>query len=242
MQLTLIGAGLIGGSAAWAMKKAGIVDRVHVYDLSRASAERACAMGIADAAFETPELALEGAGCVMSAVPVLAMPEVFAAIRRAAPENAYITDVGSVRSAVIDAARRSLGRAVFLLRARAPDCGRRNARHRIRPQRPLCGRSGDFNARRRMKKKAVDFWEQAWKASGSVVVRMTPAEHDEIFASVSHLPHVLSYAMVDSILQTGLCRQKACLCRGGLSRLHAHCGLKSPDVDRHLPCEPRRDP
>lgn len=215
MQLTLIGAGLIGGSAAWAMKKAGIVDRVHVYDLSRASAERACAMGIADAAFETPELALEGAGCVMSAVPVLAMSEVFAAIRRAAPENAYITDVGSVRSAVIDAAREALGERFSYYAPVHPIAGGEMPGIEYARSDLFVGARAISTPVDGMKKKAVDFWEEAWKASGSVVVRMTPAEHDEIFASVSHLPHVLSYAMVDSILQTGCADKKLAFAGAG---------------------------
>lgn len=208
MQLTLIGAGLIGGSAAWAMKKAGVVDRVHVYDLSRASAERACEMGIAEAAFDTAESALVGADCVMSAVPVLAMKEVFATIGRAAPAGAWITDVGSVRTAVIEAAREALGERFSHYAPVHPIAG--GEMPGVEYARPdlFRGARAISTPAEGMSAEAVVFWEKAWAAVGSVVVRMTAPEHDEIFASVSHLPHVLSYAMVDSILQAGSAEKK----------------------------------
>ena len=113
MILSLIGSGLIGASAAWAMKKACVFDNVRVYDLSQQSAVKACEMGIADAACGSIRQALEGADAVMVAVPVLAMQGVFAEIGRHAPDAAYITDVGSTRTAVIEAALRTMGKKFF---------------------------------------------------------------------------------------------------------------------------------
>ena len=208
MILSLIGSGLIGASAAWAMKKACVFDNVRVYDLSQQSAVKACEMGIADAACGSIRQALEGADAVMVAVPVLAMQSVFAEIGRHAPDAAYITDVGSTRTAVIEAALRTMGKKFF----------------NYAPVHPIAGgempgveyaRADLFEHARAistpepgMGQEAVAFWERAWTAAGAVVVRMTAAEHDEIFASVSHLPHVLSYAMVDSILQAGHAERK----------------------------------
>ena len=208
MNLCLIGSGLIGASAAWAMKNAGVFDRVRVFDLSQQSAVKACEMGIADEACGSIEKALEGADAVMAAVPVLAMESVFSEIGKYAPPCAYITDVGSTRTAVIDAASRTLADKF---------CN-------YAPVHPIAGgempgveyaRADLFERARAistpepgMGQEAVCFWEHAWAAAGAVVVRMSAAEHDEIFASVSHLPHVLSYAMVDSILQTGHAERK----------------------------------
>ena len=215
MQLTLIGSGLIGGSAAWAMKKASVVSRVHVYDVAADSARQACAMGAADAAFESIDEALEGADCIMSAVPVQAMSGVFAAVGRAAPERAWITDVGSTRRSVIAAARAALGERFSHYAPVHPIAG--GEMPGVAYARPdlFAGARAISTPQEGMSPQAVEFWERAWSAVGAVVVRMSAREHDEVFASVSHLPHVLSYAMVDSILQAGKADKKLAFAGAG---------------------------
>ncbi len=215
MQLTLIGSGLIGGSAAWAMKRAGLVDRVHVYDLATANAEAACRMGIADAAFATPAEALAGAGCVMSAVPVQAMGEVFSEIARSAPKEAWITDVGSTRCTVIAAAHECLGERFSRYAPVHPIAGGEMPGVEYARDDLFVGARAISTPQDGMSEEAVAFWEKVWGEIGASVVRMTPEEHDEVFASVSHLPHVLSYAMVDSILQTGKSQKKLAFAGAG---------------------------
>ena len=77
MRLALIGCGLIGTSATWAMKKAGVVDTVIAYNRHIESARRAVEIGAADSVAETMREAAIGADAVLIAVPVLAMRSVF---------------------------------------------------------------------------------------------------------------------------------------------------------------------
>ena len=109
MRLALIGTGLIGGSAAWAFQKAGVVDAVTACDISMGAAEKAVSLGIADRATAQVADAVSDADCILVAVPVLAMEGVFAEITEAMRQEAWVTDVGSTRCGVIAAARKALG-------------------------------------------------------------------------------------------------------------------------------------
>ena len=109
MRLTLIGTGLIGGSAAWAMKNAGVFDAVTACDLSLINAQCAVNRGIADRATTSIAEAMQEADAVMVAVPVLAIPKVFAAIAPYLRPGTPVTDVGSTRTLVITGARQALG-------------------------------------------------------------------------------------------------------------------------------------
>lgn len=108
MRLALIGVGLIGASAAWAMKRGGVFDTVSAFDLSTKSVLKAVDMGIADAASSTLQECVQGADAVLVAVPVLAIEKVMAQIEPFLGDDTLITDVGSVRGVVIDGARRVL--------------------------------------------------------------------------------------------------------------------------------------
>ena len=125
MRLALIGTGLIGGSAAWAMKQAGIFTAVTACDLSTSALEKALVMGIADRTETSVAAAVADADAVMVAVPVLAMKSVFAEVARNAKQGTWITDVG--------------------LRTGASDRGRRNARRGVRGRFAFCEGAGDFN-------------------------------------------------------------------------------------------------
>ena len=143
MRLALIGTGLIGGSAAWAMKQAGIFTAVTACDLSASALEKALVMGIADRTETSVAAAVADADAVMVAVPVLAMKSVFAEVARNAKTGTLITDVGSVRGRVIDDARQV--RAFRGLRTGASDRGGRNARRGVRGRFAFCEGAGDFN-------------------------------------------------------------------------------------------------
>ena len=97
MRLALIGTGLIGGSAAWAMKQAGIFTAVTTCDLSASALEKALVMGIAARTETSVAAVVADADAVMVAVPVLAMKSVCAEVARYAKTVTLITDVGSVR-------------------------------------------------------------------------------------------------------------------------------------------------
>ena len=224
MRLALIGTGLIGASAAWAMKQKGVVDTVAAFDLSPESTRKSLQMGIADEACATLEACVQGADCVMVAVPVLAIEKVMAQCEPFLGEETLVTDVGSVRGAVIEGARRALKGKFANYAPVHPIAGVDYARSDL-----FAGAKAISTPAEGMHEHAVQFWEQAWKAIGCELLRMTPAEHDAVFASVSHLPHLLSYAMVDSILNTGSAERKLSLAGAGF-RDFTRIAASSPEM------------
>src|SRR6188768_404056 len=107
-QLGLIGCGLMGGSFALALKRAGLVKRVVGYSKSPSTTERARQMGVIDVEAPSALLAVSGADIVLLAVPVAATEATFKAIRHLITDNMLIMDVGSTKRDVVDAARRVL--------------------------------------------------------------------------------------------------------------------------------------
>ena len=127
-QLGVIGCGLMGGSFALALKRAGLVKRVIGYSKSPSTTERAKKLGVIDVAAESALLAVSGSDIVLLAVPVAATETTFKAIRHLVEPGVLFMDVGSTKRDVVDAARRVLRERIASLRAGAPD--RRQGRSR----------------------------------------------------------------------------------------------------------------
>ena len=107
-QLGVIGCGLMGGSFALALKRAGLVKRVIGYSKSPSTTERARQLGVIDQAAESALLAVSGSDIVLIAVPVSATESTFKAIRHLVEPGVLFMDVGSTKRDVVDAARRVL--------------------------------------------------------------------------------------------------------------------------------------
>ena len=229
MRLALIGVGLIGASAAWAMKRGGVFDTVSAFDLSTKSVRKAVDMGIADAASSTLQECVQGADAVLVAVPVLAIEKVMAQIEPFLGDDTLITDVGSVRGVVIDGARRVLKEKFVNYAPVHPIAGGEMPGVDYADADLFVGAKAISTPVDGIGERAVRFWEEAWKTAGSDLLRMTPEEHDAVFASVSHLPHLLSYAMVDSILNTGSAERKLSLAGAGF-RDFTRIAASSPEM------------
>ena len=228
MRLALIGVGLIGASAAWAMKRGGVFETVSAFDLSAQSARKAVEMGIADTAADTLEACVQGADAVLVAVPVLAIEKVMAQIEPFLRDETLVT-VGSVRGVVIEGARRALKEKFVNYAPVHPIAGGEMPGVDYADADLFAGAKAISTPVADIGDHAVQFWENAWKTAGSDLLRMTPEEHDAVFASVSHLPHLLSYAMVDSILNTGSAERKLSLAGAGF-RDFTRIAASSPEM------------
>lgn len=208
MRLALIGTGLIGGSAAWAMRECGVVSHVTACDIAIESAQKAVKIGIADEATTSIADAVAHADCIMLAVPVLAMQSVFEEVGRHMSPDAMVTDVGSTRQSVIKAARRGLGEHFARYAPLHPIAGGEMPGVEYATAELFRGCRVISTPHEATNPAVLSFWEDAWKRVGASVRRMPAQEHDAIFASVSHLPHVLAYALVDAIAQTSNAEKK----------------------------------
>ena len=198
-QLGVIGCGLMGGSFALALKRAGLVKRVIGYSKSPSTTEKAKKLGVIDMAAESALLAVSGSDIVLIAVPVSATEATFKAIRHLVEPGVLFMDVGSTKRDVIDAARRVLKERVSSFVPAHPIAGKEVAgighadaslyTNRQVILTPIAQTDPD------LLQKATD----VWAAIGSQVLRMSPENHDAAFAAVSHLPHMLAFAYFNSV-------------------------------------------
>jgi prephenate dehydrogenase len=198
-QLGLIGCGLMGGSFALALKRAGLVKRVVGYSKSPSTTERARQMGVIDIEAPSALLAVSGADIVLIAVPVAATEATFKAIKHLVTPNMLIMDVGSTKRDVIDAARRALREHVGLFVPAHPIAGKELSGVEHADADLYAGRQVILTPIERTQtiqlQKAVDLWT----ALGCRVLKMSPEQHDSAFAAVSHLPHLIAFALMNSI-------------------------------------------
>jgi prephenate dehydrogenase len=199
-KIAIVGVGLIGGSFALALKRAGAVGTVAGLGRTQASLARAVELGVIDAAHEEPRAALEGAQLVLLAMPV---GQTRAVLERLAPHvdaQAVVSDAGSTKSDVIAAARDVLGPRIARFVPAHPIAGAEaSGAEAARPD-LYRGRRTVVTPLAENPADAVALVRDAWRACGAEVHEMDAAEHDRVFAVVSHLPHLLAFALVCDVL------------------------------------------
>ncbi|OWQ90836.1 prephenate dehydrogenase [Roseateles aquatilis] len=198
-QLGVIGCGLMGGSFALAMKKAGLVRRVVGYSKSPSTTETARRMGVIDLAAESALLAVSGSDIVLIAVPVAATESTLKAIRHLVRSDVLLMDVGSTKSDVVDAARRALGKQLPSFVPAHPIAGKESAGVQHADAALYQGRQVILTPLEQTRPELVQKATDVWSALGCQVLKMAPHHHDEAFAAVSHLPHLLAYAYFSAV-------------------------------------------
>lgn len=198
-QLGLIGCGLMGGSFALALKRAGLVKRVVGYSKSPSTTERARQLGVIDIEAPSALLAVSGADIVLIAVPVSATESTFKAIKHLVTPNMLIMDVGSTKRDVIDAGRRGLREHIGSFVPAHPIAGKELSGVEHADPDLYAGKQIILTPIERtlttQLQKAVD----VWSALGCRVLKMSPEQHDAAFAAVSHLPHLIAFALMNGI-------------------------------------------
>jgi len=198
-RLTIFGVGLIGGSLALALKRAGYCEHVVGCSRQESGLQKALELGVIDEYTLDPIEAVKGSDMVLLAVPMGAMGAVLASIKGHTDANAVITDAGSAKASVVAAAQ-----AVF---GDLPDY--------FVPAHPIAGREKSG-----VEAAIVDLYDDhkvivtplpetsseaeqrviaMWQAAGAQVESMSVKKHDHVLAATSHLPHVLAYSLVDTL-------------------------------------------
>ena len=198
-QLGLIGCGLMGGSFALAAKRAGLVKRVVGYSKSPSTTERARAMGVIDVQAPSALLAVSGADLVLLAVPVSATEDTLKAIRHLVTPNTLIMDVGSTKRDVVDAARRVLRENVGAFVPCHPITGKELSGVNHADVNLYAGKQVIITPIERTYTIQLQKATTLWTAMGCHVETMSPQAHDAAYAAVSHLPHLIAFALMNSI-------------------------------------------
>ena len=198
-RLALIGCGLMGGSFALAARQAGLVRTIVGFSASEKTRQRAHELRVIDQACTSVAEAVQGADLVLLAVPVGAMASSFAAMAPALSAQTLLMDVGSTKSDVISAAQAHLGDKLACFVPAHPIAGKEvagieHADARLYQDRRTILTPLSSNSMRHTK-----LAHDIWSALGSHVSTMTAADHDQTFAAVSHLPHLLAFAAVHAL-------------------------------------------
>ena len=200
MNLSLIGCGLIGGSLALALREIGAV--VTGWDRDPAHLERARARGIVDAVATDPESAAAAGDIVFLAVPVRGLAELAGRCAQGARPGTILTDVGSTKAGVVRACEAAVaGRARFV--GGHPLAGTERAGPDAADGRLFRGRKVLLTPTAATDRDALAVVAGLWRAAGATVAEMDPDEHDRKLAAVSHLPHVVAYALAGALADDG---------------------------------------
>ena len=189
----------MGGSFAQAMKRAGLVKRVVGYSKSPSTTERARQMGVIDVEAPSALLAVAGADIVLVAVPVAATEATLKAIKHLVTPQMLIMDVGSTKADVVQAARRALRDQIGSFVPAHPITGREVSGVEHADVDLYTGRQVILTPTERTLTAQLHRAEDVWRALGCHVSSMSPEAHDASFAAVSHLPHMLAFAMISGI-------------------------------------------
>lgn len=198
-KVVVFGVGLIGGSFALALKAAGQVGEVVGFGRSVGTLTQALQLGIIDRVGANPGAEVADADIVLIASPVGRMPEIMARIAPYIGEQTLVTDGGSTKEDVVAAAREHFGARVAQFVPAHPIAGAENsgaaaARADLYREKKVVLTPLPENAVLNVARV-----RSAWEWCGAQVHELSPSEHDGVFAAVSHLPHLLSFALVHDL-------------------------------------------
>jgi prephenate dehydrogenase len=196
-RLVVIGLGLIGGSLALQLKKAGAVNEIVGVARTEQTLRRALELGVVDAVEEDLARAVRGADVVVVATPVQTIAAMFERLAPVLDASTIITDVGSVKGFVVAAARRHLGVHLQRFVPAHPIAGTENSGVEAAFAELYRRRHVIITPVAETERGAVDRIAAMWRDAGAEVMELPVQRHDELLASTSHLPHVVAYALVN---------------------------------------------
>ena len=197
--VTIFGVGLIGGSFALALKQAGAVVQITGVGRRPATLERALALGIIDVASTSLADAVPDADLILIATPVAQTAALLAAIKPYLSAHTIVTDAGSTKTDVVAAARLGLAEKIHQFVPGHPIAGREQNGPDAALADLYVGKKVVLTALPENLPATVERVAQAWQQCGAIVHHLSAQEHDAVFAAVSHLPHLLAYALVNDI-------------------------------------------
>lgn len=239
-KVVIFGAGLIGGSFALALRKAEAVKEVVGFGRSRKTLDEAQRLGIIDRIGEDVASEVANADLVLLATPVAQMADIFARIAPHLGAETLITDGGSTKCDVVAAARSHLGERIDRFVPAHPVAGAELSGPAAASAELYRGKKVILTPLPENSSQSLLHVCAAWEACGAQVTRLTPEQHDEVFAAVSHLPHLLSFALVHDLAQRDNHKQLLSFAASGF-RDFTRIAASSPEMWRDI-CIANREP
>ncbi len=199
-RVVICGVGLIGGSFALALRKAGVVKEIVGMGRTRAPLEWARDAGVIDTVATEWREALAGADLVLLGMPVGQMPAVMQALVAHLEPGTVVTDAGSTKTDVVAAARAAFGARIGQFVPGHPIAGAEKSGVEAAHAELYHGRRVVLAPLPENSAEQVACVRRAWEACGTTVSELSATEHDQVFAAVSHLPHLLAFSLVHEFL------------------------------------------
>ena len=238
-RVAVIGVGLIGGSFALSLKRARLAGHIVGAGRSRANLRRAVGKRAIDSIARSPAAAAENADLILIATSVSHFPKIFSSIKSKIKPGAIITDAGSTKRDVVAAARRGLGRKVAQFIPGHPIAGAEKSGVGAASKDLFEGKRVVLTPLASNSSRDVRTLEKTWLRLKARVSRMSAAEHDAVFAAVSHLPHLLAYGLVSDIAARRNAKQLFGYAAGGF-RDFTRIASSHPEMWRDI-CDANRD-
>ena len=195
--LTIIGVGLIGGSVAKALRCENAVGHVTGFGRRENTLQRAQALGVIDSWSLDLDAAVERAEVVILASPVNSIASIFHELKPCLGEATIVTDAGSVKGSIVDAAVRGLGDKIVNFVPGHPIAGKEKSGVDAASETLFRGHRTILTPMANTGTEAISAVKDMWETMGAEVVFMEPSVHDELLALTSHLPHALAFILVD---------------------------------------------
>ena len=200
-KFTVLGSGLLGASLGKAVQERGLFDSVHAWSRRPETREKCRAQPWCAAVHDSPDAAVADAELVILCAPVQAIPDLLAQLSAHFASGAVVTDVGSTKASICEAAHEHLPAHVRFVgshpMAGSEKTGLEHARADL-----FDGQACILTPTDTSDPAAIDILESFWSRLGMRVGKATPAEHDRIVAAVSHLPHILASVLCEQLAST----------------------------------------
>lgn len=197
-RLAVVGVGLIGGSFACALREAGVVKTVVGIGRSRANLEQALSLGIVDEISYNAAEGVRDAQLVFISVPVCSIPATVQEIAATLSPGCIVTDGGSVKAEIVQECERLMPPGCFFVGGH-PIAGTEHSGAAAAFSTLYRGKRCILTPTNNTEPAALDIVSRLWEATGAIVCSMEPGHHDRILAEISHLPHVVAYALVHAV-------------------------------------------
>lgn len=198
-KLLIIGVGLIGGSLALALRKAGVVGEVVGAGRSLENLEKAVQLNVIDRFTENFAEEVAGSDFIVLSTPVLTTDEVISRIAKEDYHDTFITDVGSVKGCIVQSAQQHFDPAYQGFVGAHPIAGREHSGVGAATDDLFIGKRTIITPTDRSSPEAVNQVKNLWLAAGSTVTEMDAFTHDDLISASSHLPHLVAFGLVNYI-------------------------------------------
>ena len=195
----IIGAGLIGGSLAKALRERGLVSFVSAYGRNQQALQEGVRLGVIDAVCTDLIAGIAAADLIVLSVPTLTVEQYLPLIAKHRKATSVVTDVASVKGEIADKIIEHLGAVPPWFVLGHPIAGSERSGITASNSRLYENHKVIITPCDNTDKSALVLITQLWQCVGAEVVEMSITEHDQVLAATSHLPHVLAFSLVDTL-------------------------------------------